>query len=115
MQDSNEIINAIRQVCDEKNISIDSVIMTIEAALAAAYRKDFGDKLQNIVVEFDPETGGSKVYDVKTVVPDVDLEELEKKLEEQKARREAGEEISEDQEIKRFNAKAEIMLFEAKK
>jgi N utilization substance protein A len=114
MADSNEIIQAIRQVCDEKNISFDSVISTIEAALAAAYRKDFGDKMQNIVVEFDAETGASKVYDVKTVVEDVDLEELEKKLEEQKARREAGEEIPEEEEIKRFNPKSEIMLSEAK-
>jgi len=114
-KDSSEIINAIRMVCDEKNISIDSVINTIEAALAAAYRKDFGDKTQNIVVEFDSDTGGSKVYDVKTVVEDVDLEELEQKLEEQKARREAGEEIAEEDEVKRFNAKSEIMLTEAKK
>lgn len=114
MADSNEIIQAIRQVCDEKNISIDSVITTIEAALAAAYRKDFGDKSQNIVVEFDAENGGSKVYDVKTVVADVDLEELEKQLEDQKVRKEAGEEIPEDQEIKRFNPKSEIMLTEAK-
>ncbi len=114
MADSNEIIQAIRQVCDEKNISIDSVITTIEAALAAAYRKDFGDKSQNIVVEFDAENGGSKVYDVKTVVPDIDLEELEKQLEEQKVRKEAGEEIPEDQEVKRFNPKSEIMLTDAK-
>lgn len=113
MADGNEIIQAIRQVCDEKNISIDSVITTIEAALAAAYRKDFGDKSQNIVVEFDAETGASKVYDVKTVVPDVDLEELEKQLEEQKLKKEAGEEIAEEDEIKRFNPKSEIMLTEA--
>lgn len=115
MPDSSEIISAIRQVCDEKNISMDSVITTIEAALAAAYRKDFGDKTQNIVVEFDAETGNSKVYDVKTVVPDVDLEELEKKLEEQKVRREAGEEIPLEDEVKRFNPKSEIMLAEARK
>lgn len=115
MADSSELINAIRQVCDEKNLSIDSVISTIEAALAAAYRKDFGEKNQNIVVAFDPETGGSKVYDVKTVVPDVDLEELEKKLEEQRVRREAGEEIPQDEEVKRFNPKSEIMLSEAQK
>ena len=114
MPDSNEIIQAIRLVCDEKNISMDSVIATIEAALAAAYRKDFGEKNQNIVVEFDTETAGSKVYDVKTVVSDVDLEAQEKQLEEQKARREAGEEIPEEQEVKRFNPKTEIMHSEAK-
>lgn len=115
MADSSEIIQAIRQVCDEKNISIDSVINTIEAALAAAFRKDFGDKSQNIVVEFDAETGGSKVYDVKTVVADVDLEKQEAEWEAQKTRREAGEEIVEDEEVKRFNPKTEIMLTDAKK
>ena len=40
----------------------------IEASLAAAFRKDYGQKNQNIVVEFDPETMGTKVFDVKTVV-----------------------------------------------
>jgi len=115
MSESNELINAIRLVCDEKNISIDSVINTIEAALAAAYRKDFGEKNQNIVVEFDLETGKSKIYDVKTVVEDVDLEELEEKLEDQRVRREAGEEIAEEDEIKRFNLKSDLMLTEAKK
>lgn len=114
MAEQNDLIGAIRLVCDEKNISIDSVINTIEAALAAAYRKDFGEKNQNIVVEFEAESGKSKVYDVKTVVEDVDLEELEEKLEAQKERREAGEEIPEEEEIKRFNPKSEIMLAEAK-
>lgn len=115
MPDGNEIINAIRLVCDEKNISIDSVIATIEAALAAAYRKDFGEKNQNVIVNFDPENGSSKIYDVKTVVPDVDLEALELQLEAQKVRRDAGEEIPPEEEIKRFNPRTEIMLSEAKK
>lgn len=113
MQDTSELISAIRQVCDEKNISYDSVIATIEAALAAAYRKDFGEKNQNIVVEFDAENGASKVYDVKTVVPDVDLEAQEAELEALKVRREAGEEIPEAEEVKRFNPKNEIMMSEA--
>lgn len=115
MQDTSELISAIRQVCDEKNISYDSVIATIEAALAAAYRKDFGEKNQNIVVEFDAETGASKVYDVKNVVPDVDLEEQEKQWEAIKTRREAGEEIPESEDVKRFNPKTEIMMSEAQK
>jgi transcription termination/antitermination protein NusA len=115
MAEQTDLIGAIRLVCDEKNISIDSVINTIEAALAAAFRKDFGEKNQNIVVEFDAESGASKVYDVKAVVKDVDLEELEKRLEEQKEKREAGEEISEEEEIQRFNPKTEIMLTDAKK
>jgi len=65
-----EIATAIKQICQEKNISYESVIETIEAALAVAYRKDFGEKNQNIVVEFDPETAKSKVFDLKKVVAD---------------------------------------------
>jgi N utilization substance protein A len=75
---ASQISQAIKQICDEKNIAYDSVIGTIEAALAAAYRKDFGNKNQNIQVEFDPEkydgvTLGIRVFDVKEVVEDMEL------------------------------------------
>ncbi len=70
-----ELSNAIKQVCEEKNLSYEAVVATIEQALAAAYRKDFGEKNQNIKVEFDPETAKSKVFDVKTVVEDMPEEE----------------------------------------
>jgi len=71
-----EISSAIKQICDEKNLSYQAVLETIESALAAAYRKDFGEKNQNIKVEFDPETGKSKVYDIKTVVEDMPEETI---------------------------------------
>jgi len=80
-----EISNAIKQICSEKGLSYDAVLATIEAALAAAYRKDFGNRLQNIKVEFDPETARIKAFDVKTVVPDLPEEEL-KALEEERER-----------------------------
>jgi transcription termination/antitermination protein NusA len=72
------ISQAIKQICDEKNIPFDSVIETINAALAAAYRKDFGNKNQNIKVEFDPEkydgaAAGIRVFDVKDVTEDMEL------------------------------------------
>lgn len=74
------ISQAIKQICDEKNIPYESVLETIEAALAAAYRKDFGNKNQNIKAEFDPEkydgaTAGIRVWDVKAVVEDMELPE----------------------------------------
>lgn len=67
---------AIDQIADEKGISKEKVVETIEAALAAAFRKDFGTADQNIKVEFDPETGKSNVFDVKTVVKEI-TEEME--------------------------------------
>lgn len=86
-----EIALAIKQICEEKKISYESVIKTIEAALAVAYRKDFGEKNQNIQVDFDAETGGARVFDEKTVVAD----ELKEKWEKEKAEREAAEAAAE--------------------
>jgi transcription termination/antitermination protein NusA len=110
---ASEISTAIKQICDEKNLSMDAVISAIEAALAAAYRKDFGEKNQNIKVVFNADNAQTAVFDVKTVVEDVDLEEQEKQLEELKERKEADEEINEEEEIHRFNPRTEIMLSEA--
>lgn len=59
---------ALQQIAEEKGVSRDEIIQMIEASLAAAFRKDYGEKDQNPVVVFDPETMGAKIYDEKTVV-----------------------------------------------
>lgn len=125
---SSPIEQAIRQICEEKGLAYESVIDAIQSALAAAYRKDFGDKNSNIEVEFNPATAQSRIFDVKTVVEDMDLEEIEKLEEERKARGEAlaiqieearkkGEGIPaisiEDDLSPRFNPKTDIMVSEA--
>ena len=66
----------MRQICEEKGLSYEAVKETIEMAMAAAYRKDFGKKNQNIRVSFEPKTGEMHVFDVKTVVVDLTEEEL---------------------------------------
>jgi len=63
-----QLEQALDQIAEEKGISRQDLISMIEASLAAAFRKDYGEKNQNIVVEFDPETMGTKVFDAKTVV-----------------------------------------------
>src|SRR3989344_9185414 len=70
---SKEVLQAIKAICDEKHIPVESVMATIEQALAAAYRKDFGNRLQNLKVEFNPATMHIRVYDIKTVVEDQEL------------------------------------------
>ncbi len=122
------IEQAIRQICEEKGLTYESVLEAIESALGAAYRKDFGDKMQNIEVEFDPSTGGMHVFDVKTVVEDIELELLEKMEAERQERAEAfakqieearasGQDISalsiEEDDGPRFNPKIEIMYADA--
>ncbi len=95
---ASQISQAIKQICDEKNISYESVIETIEAALAAAYRKDFGNKNQNIQVEFDPEkydgaTAGIRVFDVKEVVEDMELPEPEEEEPQEGEKEQKGETV----------------------
>jgi transcription termination/antitermination protein NusA len=126
---SSPIEQAIRQIVEEKGLAYESVIDAIESALAAAYRKDYGDKNQNIEAKFNTEDGSTQVWDVKTVVEDMDLEEIEKAEEERRARAEAlasdieearkkGEDIPaisiEDELGPRFNPKTDIMYSEAR-
>lgn len=114
------IQTAIQQICQEKNLSEESILRTIEAALAAAYRKDFGNKMQNIVVNFDPKTGGLEVFDVKTVVEDLpeDYEETEVRDDEPRVRvaETASSAVVEDdgEEVRKFNPRTEIQLKDAK-
>lgn len=91
---ASDIEQAIRQICDEKGLSYEAVIETIESALAAAYRKDYGNKMQNIEAEFAPATGGVRLFDVKTVVEDISDEELEA-LKEKQAQEAAEAEAAE--------------------
>ncbi|MCK5510304.1 transcription termination/antitermination protein NusA [Candidatus Parcubacteria bacterium] len=94
-----ELSSAIKHVCEEKGLDMDAVISTIEYALAAAYRKDFGQKNQNITVEFNPEKGASNVYDVKTVVEDMPAD---------------AEAMADESEERKFNPKTEIQISDAK-
>ncbi|MEK9181173.1 MAG: transcription termination factor NusA [Patescibacteria group bacterium] len=59
---------ALAQIAEEKGLDRDEIIKMIEGALAAAFRKDYGKKDQNIVVALNPENLGTRVFDVKTVV-----------------------------------------------
>ena len=59
---------ALAQIAEEKGVSRDEIIGMIEASLAAAFRKDYGEKDQNPVVVFDGENLSAKIYDEKTVV-----------------------------------------------
>ena len=66
-------IAAINQLCDEKNLPRDVVIDTIKAALRAAYRKDYGNREQNVEVDLDEKSGNITVYLVKEVVKKVSI------------------------------------------
>lgn len=72
--------SAISQICEEKGLNKESVIATIESALAAAYKKDYGKKGQIIISHIKAESGNAKFKQLKEVVDESvrNMEDLEK-------------------------------------
>ncbi len=105
--------SAIAQIAEEKGIPSERVIETIEMAIAAAYKKDYGKKGQIIKAKLDPKTGQVKFWQVKQVVTK-DMIYSEEELEQLKEKKASGEEGEEEKKI-RFNPEKHIMLEEAKK
>lgn len=59
---------AINQIADEKGISKEKILETIEMAFAAAYKRDYGKRGQIIRASLEPETGKVKMRQIKIVV-----------------------------------------------
>lgn len=71
-KDAKVFLQALEELEKEKGISKESLLLTVEQALLAAYKKNYGEE-ENVEVEIDRETGDVKIYEVKTVVPTEDL------------------------------------------
>ena len=103
--------SAITQIAEEKGIPREKVLETIEMAIAAAYKKDYGKKGQIIKAKLDPETGSVKFWQVKQAVT-TDMIYSEEELEKIKESEEAP---TEEEKKIRFNSDRHIMLEEANK
>ncbi len=66
----NDFLIAITQVCAERHLPKEVVLVAIEQALVLAYKRNFG-AAQNIEVKIDPNTGKAHVYVEKEVVEQV--------------------------------------------
>jgi len=109
---------ALAQIAEERGISPERVIETIEAAIATAYKKDYGEKGQKIKAKFNPVSGEVKFWQVKLVVDnsmlytDEEIEEMkENKIIPQDEAR-PGEEAPKKYV---FNEEKHIMIIDAKK
>ena len=129
--DIKNFTSAIAQIAEERGILPEKVIETIEMAIAAAYKKEYGKKGQMIKCKLDLKSGEAEFWLVKLVVDESMiyseselLEEAKLKkgtksssteeLEKMKDRKEEPERSEEDKRI-RFNPEKDIMLEEAKK
>jgi transcription termination/antitermination protein NusA len=129
-----ELGKALKQVAEEKGLEPEKVIEAIESSIAAAYKKEYGERGEVVKCKLDMKTGELKFWNVKTVVDETTVrfvEEDEATLAEggagastasragkepaQGRRRE--EELDENGEPKlpRFNPERHITLADAKK
>ena len=111
--------SALGQIAETRGISPEKVIETIEAAIATAYKKDYGEKGQKIKAKFNPNNGDVQFWQIKLVVDqamlytDEEVEEMATKG----GKEPLAEEVGPDGEPKKyvFNAEKHIMLADAKK
>jgi len=125
--------SAITQIAEDKGISEEKVLETIELALAAAYKRDYASRGEHIRVKLEPKSGKMKVFKVFLAVNEEMLkpEETEEEAEDRRRResipqsvraaaREAimveegtADKDEEDDRI-RFNPERHMMVEEAK-
>ena len=70
--DFKQLAAAIKLIAEEKNLPEDSVKEVVEQALAAAYRRDYGDREQEIRVTMNLNTGDVDAYVTKEIVEKVE-------------------------------------------
>ena len=81
---------SIEQLADEKGIAKEAIIETIEAALAAAYKRDYGRRGQIVRAGLNAPTGKVSFRQIKIVVDESMIKSEEEVIEEEQ-KREAGE------------------------
>jgi N utilization substance protein A len=70
--DMKQLAAAIRTLAEEKNLPEATVQEVVEQALAAAYRRDYGDREQEIRIAMNLNTGDVDAYVTKEIVETVD-------------------------------------------
>ena len=108
--------SALEEVLVERGIPKEKILETIELALAAAYKKDYGKRGQIIRAKFDPKKGRAEFSQVKIVVDEEMLKPAESLEEDiQAGKEEETEETGGEIKKVRFNPERHVMLDEAQK
>lgn len=117
---------AIKQVADEKGLPPEKVLEAIESAIAAAYKREYGQRGEIIRAKLDLKTGELKFWRLKTVVDEstARLDNVPPPAEKgagiptervEKEKKETQEAVDEEEKLPRFNPERHITLEEAKK
>ena len=124
-----ELTKAVKQVAEEKGLEADKVMDVIESSIAAAYKREYGQRGEVVKCKLDQSTGELKFWQAKTVVDDTTVrfvseeeEAAEREQEEQAAKKKKGrgrdlvvEEPEDEQKLPRYNPERHVTVDEAKK
>lgn len=116
-----ELSKALKQVAEEKGLDPEKVIEVIESSIAAAYKKEYGERGEVVRCKLDQKTGELNFWQTKTVVDETTVRFVEEGEEEavvegaNEGRKGASTIESEEEKLPRFNPERHITLDEAKK
>lgn len=84
MEDLNvkQLVLAIRSIAEEKNLPEEMVLDVVQQAIAAAWRRDHGDREQEVRAEMNTNSGDVTVFISKEVTDEVENDQLQVSLEE---------------------------------
>ena len=107
MEDINikQLTLAVRTIAEEKNLPEDTVLSVIEQAIAAAWRRDNGERDQDVRAELNTNEGTANVFVAREVVEEVGSDSVEISLEDArkvKPDAEIGDSIEEKHEVTSF-------------
>ncbi|MDB5169658.1 MAG: nusA [Candidatus Saccharibacteria bacterium] len=103
--DVKQLVVAIRAIAEEKNLPEETVQDAVEQALAAAYRRDYGDREQEIRVDMNLNTGDVDAYISKEIVETVETPAYEISLSDAQVMRknaQLGETIEVHEKVENF-------------
>jgi N utilization substance protein A len=103
--DFKQLASAIRLIADEKNLPEEQVQDIVQQALAAAWRRDYGDREQEVRVTMNLNTGEVSAYITKEIVDSVENPQTEISVSDaqvMKKNAKAGETIEVFQKIEEF-------------
>src|SRR5579885_1342901 len=103
--DMKQLALAVKAIAEEKNLPEDTVQEIVEQALAAAYRRDYGDREQEVRVTMNLNSGEVTAYVTKEVVDTVEDPNYEINLTEDQAIRKnakVGETIEIIEKVENF-------------
>jgi N utilization substance protein A len=75
--DVKQLVMAIKSIAEEKNLPEDIVQEAVEQALAAAYRRDYGEREQEVRISINLNSGRVDAYVTKVVTKDIEDPSIE--------------------------------------